>query len=128
MDTMTSTATTLEPAIVTKMTATNTTAVARAKKVTELEVVDYELLRARDQKEIEKLIQAATTRGIFFLDLTGPSAAKVRFDIPHIIDAQRNFFDRPLNEKQVFESPVPERGYANSARIQRSLLRLTQTT
>jgi isopenicillin N synthase-like dioxygenase len=79
-------------------------------KTTELEVVNYERLSARDKNEIKKLVHAATTRGIFFLDTNGPSAAQVTADIPQILNAQRKFFDLPLQEKRAFETSVPERG------------------
>jgi hypothetical protein len=44
-------------------------------KTTELEVVIYERLSARENNKIKKLVYAATTCGIFFFDTNGPSAA-----------------------------------------------------
>jgi hypothetical protein len=77
---------------------------------TELDVIDYERLNARDEDEIQKLIHAATTRGIFFLDTSGPSAAEVMTDIPQVLNAERKFFALSLEEKRRFESSERERG------------------
>ena len=77
---------------------------------TELEVVNYDLLAARDTDEIQKLVQAATGRGIFFLDLRGPLAETAVADLKPILKAQRKFFAQPIEEKEVYSSDLPERG------------------
>lgn len=99
-------------------TLTQTTSFSKpTKKTPELEVVNYELLNAGDDNAIKKLIHAATSRGIFFLDTSGPSAAQVTADVPEVLAAQRKFFALSRDEKRVFERSEPERGSVHRYKI-----------
>jgi isopenicillin N synthase-like dioxygenase len=91
-------------------TLSTSTITPSTQKTTELEVINLERLSANDATEIKKLVHAAQTRGIFFLDTSGPSAAQATADIPPILDAQREFFALPLEKKREWERSVPERG------------------
>jgi isopenicillin N synthase-like dioxygenase len=76
---------------------------------TTLDIVNYELLKKRDHQEIQKLLQASRDRGVFFLDLRGPSTQQALSDLKEIYKAQLNFFeDLPEIDKLSFskgESP-----------------------
>jgi hypothetical protein len=87
------------------------------KKTAELEVVNYELLNAGDDNEIKKLVHAATSRGIFFLDTSGPSAAQVTADVPKVLAAQCKFFALSRDEKRTFERSEPGRGLVHGYKI-----------
>lgn len=80
-------------------------------KLTGLDVISYERLSGGDVDEVQRLVHAATSRGIFFLETnTSAAATDVTSKLPRILDAEREFFRRPLEEKKKFESKVPERG------------------
>lgn len=76
----------------------------------ELQSICYERLLAKDESEIEKLVEAVTSRGVFFLDTSDPSAAGINSQIPQILEAQYEFFRQPLEYKQTFEVTGLERG------------------
>lgn len=99
-------------------TMTQTTSSSNpTKKTTELEVINYELLKSGDNNEIKKLVHAATSRGIFFLDTSGPSAAQVTAEVPEVLAAQRKFFALSRDEKRAFERSEPERGSVDGCKI-----------
>jgi isopenicillin N synthase-like dioxygenase len=91
-------------------TTTTTPPSQGATKTTELKIINFERLQVGDKDEVQKLVNAATSRGIFFLDTSGPSTAQVTADIPDVLNAQREFFGLSLDQKRCFERSEPERG------------------
>lgn len=80
-----------------------------------LEIIDYEALTQNDPVEIEKLIRAGRTVGMFHLDLRGPSTKAIFEDMPMIFDTAQYFFRLPQNSEEKVWSlrEGMERGYFN---------------
>ncbi|OIW29213.1 para-aminobenzoate synthase [Coniochaeta ligniaria NRRL 30616] len=68
----------------------------------ELEVISYERLKARHSDEVNKMIHALSTKGMFFLDMQGPSSEQFLADLPPVLEHQRRFFERPNEIKNKF--------------------------
>lgn len=79
----------------------------------ELEIIDYEALEQKDLAEIEKLIHAGRTVGMFHLDLRGPSTKGIFEDMPVILETAQSFFRLPLDSAEKLHSlrEGMERGY-----------------
>lgn len=69
-------------------------------KMASLAVVDYEALANKDATEIQKLVQASQTTGMFYLDLRGPRTKVVFEDVPTIFKIGRDFFNLPQDSDE----------------------------
>jgi hypothetical protein len=76
----------------------------------QLEIVNYERLRLRDEDEMRKLVLLGSSNGLFFLDLRGASTRNLLRDLQPIVHAQREFFAQPPDSKHRFASDVEGRG------------------
>jgi isopenicillin N synthase-like dioxygenase len=87
-----------------------------SEKFAALEIIDYEALKRKDPTEIEKLIHAGRTVGMFHLDLRGPSTKAIFEDMPVVFDTAQSFFKLPQNSVEKVESlrEGMERGYFKS--------------
>ncbi|EAT77094.1 hypothetical protein SNOG_15429 [Parastagonospora nodorum SN15] len=87
-----------------------------SEKFAALEIIDYEALKRKDPIEIEKLIHAGRTVGMFHLDLRGPSTKAIFEDMPVVFDTAQSFFRLPPNSVEKVESlrEGMERGYLKS--------------
>ena len=79
-----------------------------------LDVLSYERLAARDESEIQKMVDICSNEGIFFLDLTGPTTKASLANMGPVIDAQRDFFAESPDKKLVYADDSPNRGYVMS--------------
>ena len=66
-----------------------------------LAVVNYEALVKKDATEIQKLVHAGQTVGMFYLDLQGPRTRSIFEDMPVIFKTGHQFFnlDQDSDEK-----------------------------
>ncbi|KAI9667880.1 MAG: hypothetical protein M1821_000699 [Bathelium mastoideum] len=78
-----------------------------------LATVSYEAIANRDAGEIQKLVQASQTVGMFFLDLRGPRTKAVFEDMPILFKTGNKFFNLPPNSEEKTQSlrEGMERGY-----------------
>lgn len=76
----------------------------------QLEVLNYERLNAGDESEVQKLVRTCSDKGIFFLDMQGPSARELLADLQPIISAQRSFFAREPGHKLAYADDRDGRG------------------
>ncbi|USP79399.1 hypothetical protein yc1106_06673 [Curvularia clavata] len=78
-----------------------------------LEIIDFEALKRKDPAEIEKLIHAGRTVGMFHLDLRGPFTKLVFEDMPVVFDTAQSFFRLHQSSEEKVESlrEGMERGY-----------------
>lgn len=77
----------------------------------ELQVVNYELVHARDPIEIQKLVDACRPPphglGFFFLDLSGPSTKEAMLDVAEVNTSTRAYFgESPDVKMQDFLSGI----------------------
>lgn len=79
----------------------------------QLEILNYEKLIQGDTAEILRLVQTASTSGIWFLDVRGPSSRDALANMKPIIDAQQQFFGRELDSKLSYSDEAEGRGYDN---------------
>lgn len=81
------------------------------KKAT-LAVVNYEALANKDATEIQKLVHASQTVGMFYLDLQGPRTRSIFEDMPVIFKTGQQFFnlDQDSEEKTQARREGVERG------------------
>jgi isopenicillin N synthase-like dioxygenase len=82
-------------------------------RIASLAVVDYEALANKDAGEIEKLVQACQTVGMFYLDLRGSIMNAVFEDVPTIFKTGQSFFNLPHDSKEKTQSlrEGMDRGY-----------------
>ena len=82
-------------------------------KIASLAVVDYEALANKDGKEIQKLVQACESVGMFHLNLGSSRMKAVYEDIPNLLQAGNSFFNLPSDceEKKQSIREGMERGY-----------------
>lgn len=78
-----------------------------------LAVIDYEALANKDIGEIQKLVQACRTAGIFHLNLRDSRMNAVFEDIPTIFKTGEAFFTLPQDSEEKKQSlrEGMERGY-----------------
>lgn len=78
-----------------------------------LDVVNYEALANKDVAEIQKLVQASRTVGLFYLDLRGPKTEAIFEDMSIIFKTGQEFFSLPQDsgEKTQALREGMERGY-----------------
>jgi hypothetical protein len=69
-----------------------------------LAVVDYEAIANKDAAEIQKLVQAGLTTGMFFLDLRGSKTNAIFEDVPVLFKAGNDFFSLPHDSVQKSQS------------------------
>ena len=69
-------------------------------KMASLAVVDYEALANKDAAEIQKLVQASQTMGMFYLDLRGPRTKAIFEDVSTIFKTGREFFNLPRDSEE----------------------------
>jgi isopenicillin N synthase-like dioxygenase len=60
-----------------------------------LAVIDYEALVNKDATEIQKLVHAGQTVGMFYLDLRGGRTRAIFEDMPIIFKTGNEFFNLP---------------------------------
>lgn len=84
-----------------------------SEKTASLAVVDFEALGNKDSAEIQKLVQASQTAGMFYLDLRGPRTKAIFEDVPIIFETGHEFFNLPQGseEKTQCLREGMERGY-----------------
>jgi isopenicillin N synthase-like dioxygenase len=63
--------------------------------VASLAIIDYEALVNKDVAEIEKLVHAGRTVGMFYLDLRGARTRAIFDDMPVIFKTGNEFFNLP---------------------------------
>lgn len=92
----------------------------------ELQVVDYARLKARDGKEIEKLLENARAPGAFYLDLRDDrQGAEILKEIETVYQLTEAYFDQlpawKLDDVRNDQKPSQDRGYVNgpAARVPR---------
>ena len=73
-------------------------------KSASLSVIDYEALANKDAAEIQKLVQASQTVGMFYLNLEGPKAKTIFEDMPLIFQAAHDFFNLPEDSGEKTQS------------------------
>ncbi|PYH97589.1 oxidoreductase [Aspergillus ellipticus CBS 707.79] len=83
------------------------------KRMASLAIVDYEALANKDPAEIQKLVQACQTTGMFYLDLRGPRTQAIVEDVPSIFQTGQDFFNLPPDSPEKTQSlrEGMERGY-----------------
>lgn len=86
-----------------------------------LEVVNLELLRAQEPRELRKLLLAAQSSGFFYLDLRGENGApenKLLQYLPQIYALSEKYFDQPIQSKledvRDDQNPSQDRGYVKA--------------
>ncbi|KAJ5909274.1 oxidoreductase [Penicillium taxi] len=82
-------------------------------EIASLAIIDYEALANKDGKEIQKLVQACKSVGMFHLNLGNSRIKDVYEDIPNLIQAGNDFFNLPIDceeKKQSIHNGM-ERGY-----------------
>ncbi|KAI1455139.1 hypothetical protein F4805DRAFT_290597 [Annulohypoxylon moriforme] len=82
----------------------------------QLQIVDYERIRQRDPAELVKLLQACRPpanggRGVFYLDLRGPTAHQTLINLNATYDGTLQYFQQPHNKKMEDLCQSDERGY-----------------
>ncbi|ROV89518.1 hypothetical protein VSDG_08493 [Cytospora chrysosperma] len=84
-----------------------------SEKIASLAVVNYEKLASRDAAEVQKLVQASQTVGMFYLDLRGPRTQAIFEDVPTIFKTGHEFFTLPQQSEEKTQSlrEGMERGY-----------------
>lgn len=75
-----------------------------AENVASLAIVDYEALVNKDAAEIQKLIHAGQTVGMFYLDLRGARTRAIFDDMPVIFKTANEFFNLPQDSAEKTES------------------------
>ncbi|KAE8146890.1 oxidoreductase [Aspergillus avenaceus] len=82
-------------------------------RIASLTVVDFEALAKNDSKEIQKLVQACQSVGMFYLKLGDSRLKSVYEDIPSLIQAGNAFFKLPPDSEEKKQSirEGMERGY-----------------
>ncbi|KAH2778176.1 hypothetical protein KXV54_003130, partial [Aspergillus fumigatus] len=83
------------------------------KSLASLPIIDFEAIANKDVTEIQKLVQAGRTQGMFYLNLQGPRTNAVFDDIPTLFKAGNAFFSLPADceEKTKALRTGVERGY-----------------
>ncbi|KAJ6789154.1 hypothetical protein PWT90_06030 [Aphanocladium album] len=92
----------------------------------QLEVLNYEKLRNRDEKESRKLLRLSSDAGIFFLDLRGAGTTDLLSGLQPVIEAQRVFFAQDSASKQAFASELEGRGYDSFDEVSVQRLKLSR--
>ncbi|PWY86277.1 oxidoreductase [Aspergillus heteromorphus CBS 117.55] len=84
-----------------------------SKRMASLAVINYEALANNDPAEIQKLVQACQTTGMFYLDLRGPRTQTIVEDVPALFRTGQHFFNLPQDSPEKIESlrEGMERGY-----------------
>ncbi|KAI0384474.1 oxidoreductase [Hypomontagnella monticulosa] len=82
-------------------------------KMASLAVIDYEALANKEASEVQKLVDACKTVGMFYLDLRGPRTNAIFEDMPVIFKTGNQFFDLPRDSEEKTQSlrEGMERGY-----------------
>ncbi|KHN94387.1 oxidoreductase, 2OG-Fe(II) oxygenase family [Metarhizium album ARSEF 1941] len=82
-------------------------------KMASLAVVDYEALANKDAGEIQRLVTACQTVGMFYLNLGSSNMSTVLEDVPAIFHTGHAFFNLPRNGEEKTQSAREgmERGY-----------------
>ena len=75
-----------------------------AEYVASLAIVDYEALVNNDAAEIQKLVHAGQTVGMFYLDLRGARTSAIFDDMPIIFRTANEFFNLPQDSVEKTES------------------------
>ena len=73
-------------------------------KMASLAVIDYEALANKDANEVQKLVDACKTVGMFYLDLRGPRTNAIFEDMPVIFKTGNQFFDLPRDSEEKTQS------------------------
>lgn len=73
-------------------------------KMASLAVVSYEKLANHDKKEIDKVVQASQTAGMFYLDLKRSPIEQVLDDVPVIYNISNGFFNLPSENAEKKDS------------------------
>lgn len=84
-------------------------------KLADLEVLSLGKLRAGDAGEGQRLLQASSAPGIFYLDLRDdPEGALVLRDLPEVYALAKEYFGQPENAKskdaRLDQKPNQDRG------------------
>lgn len=82
-----------------------------------LAVIDYEALANKDVGEVQKLVQACQTVGMFYLHLRDSRVKEVFEDVPAILETAQAFFNLAQDSEEKIQSlrEGMERGYATGA-------------
>ncbi|KAF1731147.1 putative 2-oxoglutarate/Fe(II)-dependent dioxygenase [Beauveria bassiana] len=82
-------------------------------KEASLAVINYDALANKDPKEIQKLVQACGSVGMFYLDLGNSSMKDIYEGIPNLLEAGNAFFNLPSDSEEKKQSlrEGMERGY-----------------
>lgn len=73
-------------------------------KMASLAMIDYGALAKNDDAEIQKLVQACQTEGIFYLDLYGPLTEALLEDVLALLQAGHEFFSLPPESDEKTQS------------------------
>lgn len=80
----------------------------------ELQIINYELIHAKDPVEIQKLVEACRPPphglGFFFLDLSGPSTNQAMLDVAEVNTSTRDYFGELPDVKMQDFLPGIDRG------------------
>ncbi|OQV10652.1 hypothetical protein CLAIMM_14619 [Cladophialophora immunda] len=89
-------------------------------RISKLEVIDLAGLRTRSSTEVEKLLNAARSSGLFYLNLQNDVIGRqIASMLPDIYLVSENFFRQSSDEKMKFhrawQNPSQDRGYKQSS-------------
>lgn len=88
-------------------------ATAPTKVYAHLDVINYEKIKDREPVELQRLLHSSKSdggRGLFFLDLRGPTAGETLSDARSLYDAAAQFFDTPSDRKKLFHKDGVDAG------------------
>ena len=91
-----------------------TTLATASRTYADLDMLNYGKLKIRDARELERLVQVGKAdggRGLFFLDLRGPTAGETLVEAQALYRAVKKFFDRPQEENNGFRKESVDDGY-----------------
>ncbi|KAK8022455.1 hypothetical protein PG993_013222 [Apiospora rasikravindrae] len=86
-----------------------------------IETINYEAILNKDTHEVDKLRKACRPppidKGIFYLDLTGPSGKQVLLDLPKIDQGILSYFGQPADTKMKDYREGVERGFKHPGEV-----------
>lgn len=70
---------------------------APTKTLASLPIINFEAIATKDAAEIQKLVQAGRSVGMFYLNLRGPRTEAIFDDIPTLFTKAHDFFNLPAD-------------------------------
>lgn len=82
----------------------------RPAKVCDLQSVDFSRLLSQEPDEVDKLLRCCKEIGFFYLDLRGIDGRTMLDDEQSLLQAMRQFFNAPTDEKNEIGLPCQAHG------------------